>query len=153
RRRQRDDGRVGLLRLQRARRLRGADSFEYTASDTIETSTTTVSFSVTDTAPHASADSYSMVHDHDLSDNVLDNDSDDDGDGLSVTAVNGETDLSQPITTAHGGSVAMSADGYMVYNPAAGYLGTDSFLYTMSDGVGQDSATVTIEVTDVTPDA
>ncbi|MEO7432323.1 MAG: Ig-like domain-containing protein [Dokdonella sp.] len=70
---------------------------------------------------------------------VLANDSDPDGDALTVTAV------SPP---AHG-SAAATATG-VSYTPAANYLGTDAFTYTISDGKG-GTATATVHVTVSTP--
>ncbi len=70
---------------------------------------------------------------------VLANDSDADGDTLTVTAV------SPP---AHG-SATSTASG-VAYTPAPGYLGVDSFTYTISDGNG-GSATATVHITVVTP--
>ncbi|MBX9583024.1 MAG: cadherin-like domain-containing protein [Gemmataceae bacterium] len=67
---------------------------------------------------------------------VLANDSDPDGDPLSVTAVS---------TPAHGTAVR-NADGTVTYTPAAGYTGPDSFTYTVSDGRG-GSATGTVTLT------
>ncbi len=66
---------------------------------------------------------------------VLANDSDPDGDALSVTAV------SMP---GHGNAAA-TATG-VIYTPAPGYLGADSFTYTISDGHG-GSATATVHIT------
>ncbi|GAA0724909.1 hypothetical protein GCM10009105_37940 [Dokdonella soli] len=71
--------------------------------------------------------------------NVLANDSDPDGDTLTVTAVS---------TPAHG-SAAVAANG-VTYTPATGYLGADSFTYTISDGRG-GTATATVHITVVTP--
>jgi len=70
---------------------------------------------------------------------VLANDSDADGDPLIITAV------SQP---AHGS--VFSAAKSLSYTPATGYLGEDSFTYTISDGRG-GSATATVHVTVGTP--
>ncbi len=70
---------------------------------------------------------------------VLANDSDPDGDALSVTAV------SMP---GHG--TATTTAGGVAYTPAPGYLGVDSFTYTISDGRG-GSATATVHVTVVAP--
>ena len=53
------------------------------------------------------------------------------------------------MTTANGGDVAMNPDGTFLYNPPAGFEGTDSFMYTMTDGSTQDSATVFLTVADV----
>ncbi len=72
---------------------------------------------------------------------VLGNDTDADGDGLTVT---GKTD------GAHG-TVTCTAAGTCTYTPATGYHGPDSFTYTISDGNGgTDTATVTVTVTPVT---
>jgi outer membrane protein OmpA-like peptidoglycan-associated protein len=70
---------------------------------------------------------------------VLGNDSDPDGDTITVTAVGSPT---------HGS--AISSAGGVDYTPAAGYLGEDSFTYTISDGHG-GNATATVHVTVVTP--
>lgn len=70
---------------------------------------------------------------------VLANDSDPDGDTLTVTAVS---------APAHGSAVPTA--GGVAYTPAPGYLGTDSFTYTIGDGKG-GSATATVHVTVVTP--
>ncbi|HYH66804.1 MAG TPA: Ig-like domain-containing protein, partial [Urbifossiella sp.] len=67
------------------------------------------------------------------------NDTDADGDTLTVTAV----------TQGAHGSVALSA-GSVAYTPAADFFGTDTFTYTVSDGAGGTStATVTVTVTAV----
>ena len=41
-------------------------------------------------------------------------------------------------TSAHGGTVTMDDDGGFTYTPAAGFSGTDSFLYTVND-IGLDN--------------
>jgi len=62
--------------------------------------------------------------------NVLANDTDPEGDELSVTAV----------TAGQHGTATISADGKKVlYTPNAGYSGTDYFSYTISDGNGNTS--------------
>src|SRR6185369_4016960 len=75
------------------------------------------------------------------------NDTDLDGDTLSVSAV----------TQGAHGSVAITGGGTGVsYTPAANFFGTDTFTYTISDGHGgTDTATVTVTVTNVedAPDA
>ncbi len=72
---------------------------------------------------------------------VLGNDSDPDGDDLTVTLADAISD--------QGGTVEVDENGGFTYTPPAGFTGTDTFTYTVSDGNGgTDSATVTIEVTD-----
>jgi uncharacterized repeat protein (TIGR01451 family) len=71
---------------------------------------------------------------------VLDNDSDPDGDALTVASV----------TQGAHGSVVNNGDD-VTYTPAAGFSGADSFTYTISDGNGgTDTATVTVTVTRTT---
>jgi hypothetical protein len=62
-------------------------------------------------------------------------------------------------TTAAGGGVALDQrgtpgifDDVLVYTPAAGFKGSDSFAYTISDGRGgTDTARVTVVVSDADP--
>lgn len=71
---------------------------------------------------------------------VLANDSDPDGDTLTVT---GNTDPAN-------GSVVDNGDGTFTYTPNNGFTGDDTFTYTISDGNGgTDTATVTITVNSV----
>ena len=67
--------------------------------------------------------------------NVLANDSDPDGDPLTITAVN---------AAAHG--TASIVNNRISYTPAAGYAGSDSFTYTIADGRG-GSASATVAIT------
>ena len=94
-------------------------------------------------APVATADSYSTAEDTALTvaaPGVLANDTDADGDALSVMNVT---------PPAHG-SVTLNANGSFTYTPNANFNGTDTFTYKASGG-GLDSnvATVTITVTPV----
>ena len=69
--------------------------------------------------------------------NVVSNDSDPDGDPLTVTGTT---------TPAHGAAV-VNANNTVTYTPATGYTGPDSFTYAISDGRGGTaSATVSITV-------
>lgn len=68
---------------------------------------------------------------------VLANDTDVDGDLLSVTAA----------TPGSNGTTTVNGDGTVTYTPNAGFSGTDTFDYTISDGNGgTDTATVTVSV-------
>lgn len=72
---------------------------------------------------------------------LLGNDSDGDGDPLRITAV----------TDGSHGTAVLSADGSsIVYTPNAGFHGTDTITYTVSDGFGGvATATVTVTVSPV----
>lgn len=67
--------------------------------------------------------------------NVLDNDTDPDGDELSVVSA-----------TAQNGAVDFDANGVVTYTPAEGYSGTDEISYSVSDGLETVEALAMIEV-------
>ena len=70
---------------------------------------------------------------------MLSNDTDPNGDTLTVTTLSP--------SAAHG-TVACTAAGLCTYTPTAGYSGADSFSYSISDGNGgTDAATVSVTVT------
>ena len=72
---------------------------------------------------------------------LLANDTDADGDWLTLTGVT--------YTGAHGGGVVLSG-GNITYTPATDYLGSDVFTYTVSDGFG-GVATGTVQVSVARP--
>ena len=88
--------------------------------------------------PLAAADSASVAEDGSVVVNVLANDSDPDGDALSLTSFAG----------AKHGKITLSAPASVTYKPNADYAGVDSFTYTVSDGRGGTaSANVSVNVT------
>jgi CSLREA domain-containing protein/uncharacterized repeat protein (TIGR01451 family) len=94
--------------------------------------------------PQANADAATTNQGDGVSQNVLANDSDVDGDTLLLTAFDG--------TTAHGGTVVCSQSGDCTIAPATGFVGSDTFAYIVSDSHGATStATVTITVLNVAP--
>jgi hypothetical protein len=54
--------------------------------------------------------------------------------------------VSAPSTSTNGGNVTVNNDGSFTYNPPAGFEGTDTFNYTLTNSEGSNSATVTINV-------
>jgi serine/threonine protein phosphatase PrpC/PKD repeat protein len=58
---------------------------------------------------------------------VIDNDSDPDGDTLTAVLFSGSI-------TFQGGVVTLNADGSFTYTPPFGFLGTDVFIYQVTDG-------------------
>jgi len=126
----------------------GADSFSYEVCDTgtpvfCDTATVNLTVNPVNDAPVANNDQYVTTQDTtvtiDRENGVLPNDTDVDGDQLSV----GEYDA----TTQYGGAVTMSADGSFDYTPESGFAGYDSFTYEVCDASGLcDTGTVTVEV-------
>lgn len=94
-------------------------------------------------APAAGSDSYATTEDGSLSvatpSGVLGNDSDADGDALSVTAASFQAG-------GIGGLVVLREDGSFDYTPPADAHGTASFSYSASDGVDNATGTVSISV-------
>ena len=122
----------------------GADSFGYTVTDGTNTDTATVDVTVTNPAdpPVAVDDAASADLDTPLVINVasdlLANDTDPNGDPLSLAG------FTQPAN----GTVVDNGDGTLTYTPNTGYLGADSFTYSVSDGTSTDTGTVNLTVTD-----
>ena len=90
------------------------------------------------TAPVATDDSALVNEDAFVSIAVLSNDSDVDGDNLSISAV----------TQGSNGSVVIE-DSSVKYTPVADFNGADSFTYTITDGEFSDTATVSVTVNEV----
>lgn len=86
--------------------------------------------------PIAAADSTTTTPGTPVVISVLNNDSDPDGDPLTVTSI------AQPAN----GTAVINPDGTITYTPNPGFVGTDTFTYTISDGRG-GTATATITVT------
>ncbi len=87
--------------------------------------------------PVANDDSATTEADTVVTIDVLANDSDADGDALSLTSLSGGN-----------GSTSLGANNSVRFTPAAGFTGQTSFTYTVSDGNGgSDSALVNVTVT------
>ncbi|MGE4409963.1 MAG: beta strand repeat-containing protein [Sphingobium sp.] len=140
----------------------GPDSYSYTVTSGGVTETTTVTVTVENAPPAPLPEQESTPEDTPLLGNVLDNDSDPDGDPLSVTqfVVNGETHAPGETASIPGvGTIVIQADGSYVFTPVADWNGTvPTVTYTVSDGNdgGSRSSTLDIKVTpvvDIAPDA
>jgi VCBS repeat-containing protein len=117
----------------------GTDSFTYTATDGIATSspaTVTITVTAVNDAPVAVPDTYAGTEDTPLVVNaatgVLANDTDVDGDPLTASLVSGPTN----------GSLTLNANGSFSYTPNANFNGADSFVYMANDGTADSLPTV-----------
>ena len=122
-----------------------SDSFNYTVSDGHgNSSTATVSVNIAaaaaNNAPNAVNDSATTNQGESVVINALVNDSDPENDNLTIDSV------TQPEN-----GFAEIINGQIVYTPDAGFVGTDTFTYTISDGHG-GTATATETVTVVGTD-
>ena len=130
---------AGQIRYTPDAGFNGADSVVYTVSDGNGwTDTATVSLTVdpVNDAPAAADDAASVAEDGSVLVDVLANDTDADGDSLTLVSVG---------TVANG--TAIIEAGQIRYTPDAGFNGADSVVYTVSDGNGgTDTATVSLTV-------
>ena len=119
----------------------GVDSFAVTVSDGkggTAVSTVTIVVTAANRVPTAVDDNATTLQDTSVTIAVRGNDTDPDGNALTVTGVT---------QGANGSVVTDNVTGDPIYTPNSGFTGTDSFTYTIDDGHGGTaSATVTVTV-------
>ncbi len=133
-----DNAATGAFTYTPNRDANGSDSFGFVANDgKLDSSQATVSVTITpvNDPPVAVADKASTTQGTTVSISVLANDSDPDGDILSLASAS----QGAKGTTALSGTVVR-------YTPSADFVGTDTFTYTVMDGKGA-TATGTVTVT------
>ena len=127
------------VRYTPATGFQGIDTFSYTFSDGRGSSGgASVRVTVTERpnqAPVAREDSEATAFDTPVSFSPLVNDTDPDGDALTLVSI---TPPTHGLATLDGG-------GQVTYTPHAGFSGVDTFAYTIEDGRG-GSATATITI-------
>ncbi len=116
------------LSFDPARSQYGNITFTYRATDNDNLSSNTAIYTipVTNQAPTANADQNDVPLNTTTSGNVRLNDTDPDGDPLTVSTT-------LVVAPAHG-TVVMQPNGQYTYTPATGYLGPDQFSYSVCDG-------------------
>jgi Ca2+-binding RTX toxin-like protein len=78
--------------------------------------------------------------------NVLANDSDPNGDVITIKAFDGVSTKGSNIVLDNRGTPDNLTDDQLVYTPLANFSGSDSFTYTISDGTATATASVVVEV-------
>ena len=131
----------------------GTDSFTYEVVDGNggkAQGNVTLTVSAVNDLPIAVSDAFSINEDIVLSilatdaNNLLNNDSDADGDTLTVSLVSGTSN----------GTLSLNSDGAFNYTPNLNFNSTDSFIYQISDGNGgtaQASVTLTVNAVNDLP--
>jgi hypothetical protein len=138
----------------------GQDTLTYEVSDgqggssTAQINVTVEETPQSNTAPTAIADTVSVVEEAPLVFDVLGNDSDPDGDVLTVTEVNGlAIGIGAPVALASGASVELQADGQLLFVQNGAFTtlsdsetAVETFSYRVEDGNG-GFAIETVQVT------
>jgi hypothetical protein len=154
----------------------GPDSFTYTWSDGLTTgNTATVAIDVYNNAPYAydagsivlddheptgyyrrrsaqlgAMQSFSVLHDREPTGSVYGYDPD--GDAITMPIVSSPSVFSaQLISAPTNGTVELNADGRFIYTPAAGYTGTDAFVFGFTGGIALGLAMAWITVHNTAP--
>ncbi|MBL0046805.1 MAG: tandem-95 repeat protein [Bacteroidetes bacterium] len=120
----------------------GSDSFVYEICDNgtptlCATALVTITINPIADTPIANSDNYTTNEDALLNGtSVLANDSDGDGDALTVSTI--------PVSNVTHGVLILNSDGTFIYIPTANYNGSDSFVYQVCDGSSLCSTTTVI---------
>lgn len=132
----------------------GVDTFMYTITDDTgdaSTATVTVTVNAVTDVPTAVADTATTVENTSVVIDILGN-----GDTFGTDGPAVFNPLTLSITpTVNGGSLILNentligdpSDNDVTYIPANGFIGTDTFTYTLTDAVNGDTATATVTVT------
>ncbi|MGQ4647525.1 Ig-like domain-containing protein [Lyngbya aestuarii] len=130
----------------------GTDSFSYTVEDNEgelsnpATVNLTVEEPPANQVPIANNDTATLTTNSSVEINVLSNDTDSDGNvNASSVAISGNP--------ANGSVTVDSVSGLITYTPNAGFIGTDSFSYTVEDNEGELSNPATVNLTVEEPPA
>ncbi|QDC09586.1 tandem-95 repeat protein [Oceanicola sp. D3] len=135
----------GTITYEPNANFNGTDTITYEVSDGqggTDTATVTVTVNPVNDDPEANDDLAEVDEGESVNIPVLENDTDVDGDTLTVSDASAEN-----------GSVTINGDGTITYTPDDGFTGEDTITYEVSDGQGgTDTATVTVTVNDVNED-
>ena len=111
----------------------GTDSFSYHVSDgVLASNSATITLRYTDTAPAVTDESYGVFENHVLTvaaAGLLSGASDIDAGDHLVVSLHGQ---------AANGQAVVNSDGSFSYTPNAGFVGTDSFSFDVTDGAAHD---------------
>ncbi|WP_205618847.1 cadherin-like domain-containing protein [Terasakiella pusilla] len=127
----------------------GETDFTYTISDGnggTDSATVTIDVTGVNDGPVAQNDEASTQEDKSVKIDLLDNDSDLDGDNLTITQIDGQDIAVGETVDVGNGSVTLNADGTVTFAPDGDYSGSESFEYTVSDGTSTQTATATVDI-------
>ena len=135
------DGTTGEITYTATGTFAGTDHFQYTVKDSNGMVSNAATVTVVVNRPTANDDFTTTTEGTAVKIAVLGNDTDPDGPGellaSSVTVVSPPT---------HGAAVVDAKTGAITYTPTAGFVGTDTMRYTVTDAAGAVSASAQVAV-------
>jgi hypothetical protein len=133
---------ANLMTYQSSVNYAGIDTVVYSATDSTDTSSATITLNVTETVPTVQAQTEWVTHDQPLSSDLSTGVTNPDGAALQYSVVTGPAN----------GTLALDAGGTYTFTPNAGFAGTDSFTFKANDRIADsNTATVTITVVNHAP--
>jgi large repetitive protein len=129
-----------------------SDVFTYTVTDPgglTATTTLTITVNGLNDAPVAVDDNRTTPEDTPVTIPVLGNDTDVDGETLTVTQIDGQAVTPGDTVPVANGTATLNPDGTVTFTPDPGFNGVVDFTYTVSDGTASDTANVRVVVDDV----
>ncbi len=143
----------GTLTFNPAPNYNGGASFTYTVKDpsgATDEATVTLKVDPLSDTPVAVADEATTPEDTPKVIDLLANDTDADGDVLTITHINGQPIVAGGSVEITGkGTVTLNSDGKVTFTPAPNYHGDASFKYTVTDGDTPVEGNVKVTVTPV----
>ncbi|MEO0496853.1 MAG: tandem-95 repeat protein, partial [Pseudomonadota bacterium] len=137
----------GDIDLSVAAQIQDDDGLGQTVTRSTNPQIVTVTVTPDNDGPTANDDSAETGAGQDVTINVLANDSDIDGDTLTVTEVGGTAiSVGSPVTLGSGTVVALNADGTLTLTPGQAAGTSEPIVYTVSDGTATTTATATLVV-------
>ncbi|MGC1442989.1 MAG: Ig-like domain-containing protein, partial [Burkholderiaceae bacterium] len=140
----------GLLTFTPAANFNGVTSFSYTADDNnggTDDAIVAITVNAQADAPVAENDAATTVETTPVLVDALNNDSDNDGDVLTIISINSRPVVVGVSIPVANGAVSLQADGRLTFQANPGYTGITQFNYTVQDGSSlSDTATVDITV-------
>jgi hypothetical protein len=121
-------------------------TYQATNGDAVNQTTLSITITPVQDAPTASTDSVTASFNSPVTFSPILNDVDPDADVLTLYEVNGEAPVEGNVINVPNGTVTIGANNVLTFTPTPGYSGTFSFPYSITDGVGQASSTITITV-------
>ncbi|HLP22221.1 MAG TPA: Ig-like domain-containing protein [Chitinophagales bacterium] len=131
----------GTFTYAPAANFAGADSFTYSLCDggtpeLCDTATAVITVAAVNDAPVANDDAFTTTPGTTLNENAATNDTDIDGPAVDYTLV----------TEAANGTLVLNTDGSFTYTPNTGYVGADTFVYSLCDGGTPDNCDTAIVI-------